>query len=154
MTLLDGSTILSADVNAAYQATMDAARARAADKVGAYSLMLDYRGLLAGTGAANRTQTIVLPEDSWLDEVAATTVDQIGTVTVTVAGAAMITTPITLSAVTGAGVGKLPRYHATDVPKQLLLRGSTITVTVSTTDAAGTQRLDVALQFAVARSRT
>lgn len=154
MTIADGSTILSSDVNAAFTATMAAAQARAADKLAVHYVALDWRNLIAGTGLAQRTCTLVLPDDCWLEEVAATTVDQVGTVTVTITGASMLASPITLSKITIAGTDKLARYFADATkPQELLLRGSTITVVVSTTDAAGTQRLDVLLGFAVPRRR-
>lgn len=154
MTIANGNPQLSVDVNAVFAGAMAAARARAGEKPAVYWACFDYRNLVAGTLLAARTSTIVLPDDAFLEELCLETCDQFGDVAATVTSDATLLAAISVGATTGSGYGKAARYYATPGrPEHLLLRGSTITLVVSTTDAAGTQNLTVMLGLAAARRR-
>lgn len=157
MTISNGSPILATDVGASFTPTLALQVAEAAKKQAVYYVYLDWRNLLAGTAVAARTSTIVVPDDCYLEEIAVQTVDLIGALTVALTGANLIQAiSVTgVGAATAANPQKYTRVFADAAqPQQLLLKGSTITVVVTTADAAGTaQRLDVSLGFATFRRR-
>lgn len=154
MSIVDGQVQAIADLNAVYTATMVATQARAAEKPAVYWACFDYRGLTSATDVAARTSSIVMPDDAFLEELCLETCDQVGTVTATVTSDAGLLATLSVSGTVGAGYDKAGRYYATSGrPEHLLLRGSTITLVVSTTDAAGTQNLTVLLGLAAARRR-
>lgn len=152
MAISNGSASLAADLNAMLSASLAAIQSDNAQLPAGLILPLSFHGLVAGTTAERRKAIFVAPFDLIVESVAVQAADftAASTTTVTITGdGPLVNWPISVSGTTGAGIVKLSRLlydnTKTNAAKSFALtsrayrvfpRGSTITVTVSTTSVA------------------
>lgn len=139
MTIANGSTILKADLDGAFSsriADLRAAKRAGIVAAGVYQLAFDWPFLVdSGTPAsgAKLSQSFTVPDDDQeLLALGAQVVGQTGTYGLTLTGP--LVSPITLSETTTTDPDDFARYVANEggEPLQVLLRGATYTLTVST----------------------
>lgn len=124
-------------------------------------LNLSFANLVASTDSTWRTRRIPLPDDYYLAELAVTTGEHTGTVTVTADSGVMIEPAVCTGTVAAPGVSKLARYYGYDPfvvksntnPVQLLLRGSVLEITAETTATASPSQIAVAVGLMHTRRR-
>lgn len=154
MSIVDGSAILAADLNTAYDAALALAQAANAEAPSAAYFQLQYRDINSGTDPLLSQSSFVMPDDMFIDEVSVQTGDMAGTVTVMISSTLIIEPIVITGTVTSPGVSKLPRYFSDPTkPQQILLRNSLVTVTAATTDAPGTQTICVGIGLVGYRRR-
>ncbi|HJZ06415.1 MAG TPA: hypothetical protein VJ327_11295 [Patescibacteria group bacterium] len=151
MTISNGSLIAAADLNAAHSAALTSLAASNLFKPTQVPFNVVFRNITTTSTAPNKYIDLVMSDDFILTEATVTIAESNAeTWTVTIDNSAMIE-PITLTGATTSTYHKLPRYYgtgalATGKPVQVLLKGSILTVNVSTsTDVAGPSVVSVDL---------
>ena len=144
MTISNGQTITISDLNASLAASLALLRSANSMQAAVYWLNFNFPGLVASTSSAFTTRNVVLPDDYILEEVCITAGDHTGTITVTIDNGAMIE-PISMSGAASSGYTSLARYYVSDKPTQLLLKGSELTITCTTTATNATNNVQVAI---------
>jgi hypothetical protein len=146
MTISNGNIISSADLNALYADLADLADENALKPV-CLRLNVTFDNIIDTTVAPWITRDIVLNDDYLIHEVAICGGEHNGTVTITLDNGAMIT-PISMTGALGTGYQKLARYYSTTTnPQQVLLKGSTLTVTIGTTNTVATSNVQVSIML-------
>lgn len=152
MAIANGSTILTADLNAMLSSTLAAIQADNAQLPAGLELNLSFPGLVNATPAEQRKAIFVAPFDLLVDAIAVQSsgFTAASTLTVAVTGdGPVVNWPMTVSGTVGAGVVKLARllydntktnpaksFATTSRAFRVFPRGSTITVTASTSSVA------------------
>lgn len=149
MTIQEGSVIQASDLNDVWTDALALIQEDNDEVPGVYWHQWRFQNLTSGTASHRRTGTLILPDDSLIENVAVTAGEMSGTLRVVISGANLLET-ITVTGSVSAGFSKLSRYTG---PRQVLLRGSEITVTVSTTDSSGVQVAQVGLGLRSVRRR-
>lgn len=146
--IFEGQVITAADLNALGSTSLTTLRADNATKPSAFCFNVDFNNLVASTALNKRTKTFVIPDDMWLREVSVLGGEHAGIITVSVDSGAMIE-PISITGtLTTPGISKLARYYAQDKPAQILLKGTTVAIIVSTAMATTGSTLRVGLTLA------
>jgi hypothetical protein len=147
MSISNGQTIVASDVNSAFTSSLSSLRTDNAYLPTLFWLPVRFDNIVSGTASVWLSQDIVLPDDYILADVAILGGEHNGTVTVSVNNSALIV-PISMTATLGANYVAATRYYTTTTnPVQLFLKGSTVRVTVSTTNVVATSTLTVSLGF-------
>jgi hypothetical protein len=153
MAITNGSTITEADLDAMLSSSLAAVQADNAQLPAGLLIPLWFNGLVAGTAPTRRKAIFVAPFDLIVESVAVQAADftNPSTLTVTITGdGPLVNWPISVSgSIAAGGVVKLARLlydnTKTNAAKSFALtsrayrvfpRGSTITVSVSTTSVA------------------
>lgn len=147
MTIAQNSLIEIADLNATFTSSLTLLKADAAIVPAVYWTNLNFNGITDVTSLIRRTRKFILPDDHFLCELAVTAGEHAGTITVTIDNGALIESISLSEVVTSPGYDPFTtRYYTnTTKPAQLLLRGSELTVTVSTTDTSSSSTVQVAI---------
>lgn len=175
MAITNGSTILKADLDAMATTQLGLVRDDNGQAPGVYELHLQFRGVVAGSTDAHARYVFVCPFDCYLETFAVSAGDQVGTVRGAVTGNATVVDgladtasigdegqlvfwPTKVSGAAGAGLTQLGRllydgtktkqglnFATTNRAHRTLLKGSTITVSVSADAGAVASLITVAL---------
>jgi len=152
MAITNGQTITAADLNAMLSSSLASIQSDNAQLPAGLLVPFAFHDLATGTAATRRKAIFVAPFDLIVESVAVQASDftAASTTTVTITGdGPLVNWPITVSGTTGAGIVKLARllydntktnaaksFATTSRAFRVFPRGSTITVTASTTSAA------------------
>jgi hypothetical protein len=146
MTIANGNTIEIADLNSAYTTILSNLQADNATLPANFWLNFQFSNLTSSVTSPWNVRKVVLPDDYILTEVCITSGEHSGTLTVTVDNGAMIETISISEAVTSPGFDEVTRYYSdTNKPVQLLLKGSELTVTCSTTSGSSGSTIQVSV---------
>jgi hypothetical protein len=171
MSLTNGSNILASDLTALTTAALALIQADNAQVPAAYEWHSHFPNLVTGTAAERRKSIVVAPFDCFVEVIAAEGNDHTAASTLTVslygdgalqsfpqAPASGTTTPfLSVSGTVGAGINKLSRLlydgtksstkagPSTSQAVRLIPRGTTLTLTVSTTSVAAASSTHVAV---------
>lgn len=110
---------------------------------------LNFSNVISTTSSRNRTSHIVIPDDMIVAEIACSSANTLGRITVTIDNSAMIV-PVSVTWIGLSALTKAPRYYgtgstATGNPLQMLLKFSTADITVSNTATSGSNLIFVTL---------
>lgn len=161
MTISNGSVITAADLASLTTAPLLAMRVDNAQVPCGEQINFPFNGLVASTPAASRTAVFVLPHDILVETVGCNTflMTAASRTTVTVVCDATPTMPIVVESATSAALVRFARlafdgvlssktdkdFSTTSRAVRVWPRGSTVTVTVSTTSVATTSTCHVYL---------
>jgi hypothetical protein len=145
VTVSNGSTILAADVNAVHTTNLSNLNTLARTLPALTWMRVAFPAVVTGSADAFKSYSIIIPDDFIIAEVAVASGEGNGADTVTLDNSAMLQ-PISISHTRGAGFQKATRWysdatHATGI----LLKGSTLIVTLSTTNTSASSNLVVAV---------
>lgn len=153
MAISNGSVIAETDVNTFADSALADLESDNTAFPCLHWLNLKFDNIVSGTLPPWTVRNVVIPDDSIIAEVCITGGEHNGTITLTIDNGAMIT-PISITATLGANYVKASRYYLTPTaPLQLLMRGSTLTATLTTTNAVTPTRLQVAIGLKSERRR-
>lgn len=147
MTISNTSTILKSDLDSAYTSLLTNLRSDANTKPATFWVNLNFNNIISTTSSTVSTRNIPIRDNYFLRELCVTTGLHSGTVTVAIDNGALIEEISVDGYVNGGSTNKVERYFSDPHPLQVLLRGSSIAVTVTTTDTSPTSSVQVALGF-------
>ncbi len=153
MAISNGSVILASDVNTFADSALSDLEGDNGTFPCVHWLNLKFDNIVSGTLPPWTVRNVVIPDDAVIAEVVISGGEHNGVVTVSIDNGAMIT-PINITATLGANYVKASRYYSTATnPLQILMKGSTLTVTVTTTNAVTPSRLQIAIGLKSERRR-
>lgn len=156
MTIAEGQTVDQADLDSLVSTELAQVQADAARLPLGYHQVFAFRDVVGGgspTAEHRRTKTWVVPRDCYIETVAIQTGDVVGDVTVTITGdGALNNWPLSFTETVATGVQRFSRSlydntksRARDRGFRVLPKGSTLTVTVSTTSTVTPSLITVTL---------
>lgn len=150
MAISNGALIEVSDLNGAFSSQLTSLQSENATLPVCYRLNVDFVNCVGGgtpTAAAFLTKNVVIPDDSIIHEIAVCGGEHNGVVTITIDSGALIT-PITITGTLGTNFQKLTRYYSTTTnPLQMLLKGSVLSLTLSTTNTVATSNVQITLML-------
>lgn len=144
-----GQTISASDLNGLWTTSLAALKLDNQEKPGVYWHQFQFININSTTEVHRRTGTLILPDDCYIEDVCVTSGEMVGTLTVAITSETLLE-DITLTGTVAAGFSQVARYNG---PYHVLLRGSEVTITASTTDASGSQVVHVGVGLQTYRRR-